>query len=52
MKLQPQFKIFFLQIIFLKIFCSYGQDAIRIARRSFVESGVLVSSAPQTPFWL
>ena len=52
MKLQLLFKIFFLQIISLKTFCFYGQDTMRIARRSFVQSGVLVSSASQTPFWL
>ena len=52
MKLQLLFKIFFLQIISLKTLCFYGQDTMRIARRSFVESGVLVSSASQTPFWL
>ncbi len=32
--------------------CSYGQDTIKIVRRNFVESGVLVSSTSQTPFWL
>ena len=32
--------------------CSYGQDTIKVIRRNFVESGVLISSASQTPFWL
>ena len=31
---------------------SYGQDTIKTIRRNFVESGILVSSASQTPFWL
>ena len=30
----------------------YGQDTIRITRKYFVESGILLSSASQTPFWL
>ena len=52
MKLQLLIKIFFLQIILSKTLNSFGQDTIKIARRSFVESGVLVASASQTPFWL
>ena len=31
---------------------SYGQDTIKVVRKNFVESGILVSSASQTPFWL
>jgi Capsule assembly protein Wzi len=31
---------------------SYGQDTIKIVRKNFVESGILASSASQTPFWL
>ena len=30
----------------------YGQDTIRVTRKYFLESGILVSSASQTPFWL
>jgi len=30
----------------------YGQDTIRVKRKYFVESGILVSSTSQTPFWL
>jgi len=52
MKLQLLIKIIFLQIILLKTLSSFGQDTIKITRRSFVESGVLVASASQTPFWL
>lgn len=40
-------------ILFLYIStCSFGQDTIKVARKNFVESGVLVSSTSQTPFWL
>ena len=52
MKLQLLIKIIFLQIILSKTLSSFGQDTIKITRRSFVESGVLVASASQTPFWL
>jgi hypothetical protein len=32
--------------------CSHAQDTIKVVRKNFIESGVLVSSTSQTPFWL
>lgn len=40
-------------ILFLGIStCSFGQDTIKVVRKNYVESGVLVASSSQTPFWL
>ena len=43
----------FISAFFLSIsIYSFGQDTIKVIRKNFVESGVMVSSASQTPFWL
>lgn len=52
MKIQPSCKISFLIIILFNTLFCYGQDTIKIERKNFIESGVLVSSTSQTPFWL
>lgn len=52
MKNKLPIKIIFLLIILFKISCSFGQDTLKVVRRNFLESGVLVSSTSKTPFWM
>ena len=52
MKNKLSIKIIYLVIILFETFCSFGQDTLKVVRRNFLESGVLVSSASKTPFWL
>ncbi len=47
-----KFKLPIIIIILYISTCSYGQDTIKVVRRNFIESGILVSSTSQTPFWL
>lgn len=52
MKFQLSIKIIYLNLVLFISTCSFGQDTIKVVRKNFIESGVLVSSTSQTPFWL
>jgi hypothetical protein len=52
MKFKLPIKKIYLNLLLFISTCSFGQDTIKVIRKNFVESGVLVSSASQTPFWL
>ena len=52
MKFQLPVTAIYLYITLFVSFYSNGQDTIKVVRKNFVESGVLVSSTSETPFWL
>ena len=52
MKFQLPVKVIYLYVTLFVSFYSNGQDTIKVVRKNYVESGVLVSSASETPFWL
>lgn len=52
MKIKLSIKIIYLQIILFNTLFCYSQDTTKTERKGFIESGVLLSTASQTPFWL